>query len=288
MWRISLLFLLLTSMLFSSCGNVLDEYEIVKQEFSKYTPNNDVALVVEDRIVYFNDHTVDLEKVLPNTQKQDVLWLSSVAVRNDLIYFVTQQRLDKVWSVLLYRCDKNGENLTVLFEKHDVGKDVDAYVWNELIYIQYEVGDLTFVDYYNCSTQKYGSFGSGANIKYKDFLVESTTYSVKWNKGYFTVIDKEAQTEYDIDDSFLCRTEYYDSLKKFKYEPFTASKADDKVVLLYRIESGIIDPSRLLTTIFVIFEYDVKSQELIFLTTLVPFDCEGIDFRYNVKDKITE
>lgn len=289
MKKVMVCWLLFLCLFLCSCGNAVEEYAVLKAEFSKYNPNNDVALVVRDWVVYFNDHEVDLEKLISESEGADNVDIENVAVRNDWIYFVTDKKIDRVGSFSLYRCDKNGDHLTVLFEKNEVELDVDVAVWDELIYIEYRVGDQTFVDYYNCTTEEYGSFGRGENIKYEDFLNESRPYSAKISdkKKCFIVTDNATQKEYVIDDSFLSRTEYHDSLNKFKYTPFTYSLADDKVVLLYRIEKYTIDFSALFNTNFVIFEYDLDSQELVFLTTLSTFDCEIVRFRYNVKDVAT-
>ena len=268
---LSILFLLLCS-----CQNSEKKFEDVKQEFSQYTPSNDVALVLDDEVLYFHDHTLRLKDVL---QREDAKF-ERVNLLNDKIYYVFKEKTAwKTYVLSIGRCDLDGSNNTILFEKENVDSDIRVFFNGGTATVLYFENEVRMALSYDVLTNTHSV--SEAAEDDAQYQVRSK-YKVEEKKGTFYVTDSATQDQAVIDEAFLQNTPYYDSLKKYDYSAYRASLGDGKILLVYRLNLERFDlfPKGYA---MVIFEYRFDAKELVFMSALYPYDCEGYYLCYHTR-----
>lgn len=269
---------LLLSIFLCSCRDSRELFADIKEDFSKFNASSDVALNMEDRIIYFNDYEVNIEELVDDGSQHSRV--KTVCLRNDQMYILVSRCANKRWSFFLYRCDLKGNNLQVLYEKKDIDSDVSAeFRVDELLYFEYKIQKTVYVDLFNCITEEYLSLGSGKDISLEDYDVkQQRSYSVEESKRGFVISDDTKEIAV-IDEDFLKNTEYYDLMKKHRFSPFQYSLTEDKITLIYRKE--VFLPFSYYPML--LFEFDVASNSLIFLGVMNLIDCDWVYTLYNVK-----
>ena len=272
--------ILLFSICLCSCNNQQNKFADMKEDFSKFGGSNSIALDVENEKLYFQDHEIDLEALIKDDR--DICRVKEVILRNDNIYLLVSRKANRRWSFSVSRCDLMGNNLQVLYEQKELDQEVRGRCQDGLLYIEYQSQKTTFVNLYNCNTEEYSSLGSGNDVRYEDYLSPITRkYSVEKSKDQFVISDDTKELAI-IDTEFLKNTEYYDLMARYEFSPFMSTLTEDKITLIYRAK-----PSYSLTTPYysmLLFEYDIATNSLIYLTVLNPYDCEGMWVLYNIKN----
>jgi CheY-like chemotaxis protein len=128
--------------------------------------------------------------------------------------------------------------------------------------------------------EEYLSLGSGKNVHIDDYYEYTPSpYSVERSEKQFVISDNTSEIAV-IDESFLKNTVYYDLIEKYEFLPFQYSLAYNKITLVYRAKPALSPTAHYP---MLVFEYDVTSNELIYLAVFNPYDCEGMQVLYNIK-----
>lgn len=279
------LFLLLT-FVFSlvSCDHSRENFDIIQAEFAKYEAQNEIA-VIDHETVHWNDASLDLRTLI---DADDNTHINGVMLINCRLYFLAvdynfsmQKLAKKSASVLIYRCDMNGENLEVIFEKNDL-TNVFTTDFNNVFYIRYKDEFEECIISYHPISQTQTILANGNSNTIQDFIEPlPTKYSVEITEEAFLIVEKETQEQHIIDATFLQNTEYFDALRQFKYIPYEYSHTPhdyDKINIVYRVEiDRFYELPKGFT--FVIFEYDCRMQELTLQSTVFSVDEDALFVR---------
>ena len=291
--RILLALFLLLACVFSlsSCEHSRQNYNIIKDAFSQYDAQNEVAVIDYD-IVHWNDASLNLRELIQaddNTHIQDVMLI------NRSLYFIV---LDfsfsskgifskKQVSATVYRCDSDGENLEIVFEKNNLNQ-ADTNTFNNVFYIKWKDADSAGVlAYHPISNTTTVLFDGEYKGSIYDFNEPPTLkYSTQIENTAFLITEKDTGKQHILDESFLEKTDYFEAISQFKHIPYDYSYTmhdQDKINVVYRLE---IDRFYELPEgfTFVIFEYDCRTQELMLQSTVFSIDDNAQFLRNFVTD----
>lgn len=264
---------LIVTILLCSCHVKNVTFDDVKGEFSDFSSSNDVAFVLDNQVLFFNDYVLDLGDQFAD---KDVRF-HSVNLLNKKIFYVVSEKNGTKNSIFLYQCEIDGSSPQKLFEQTDVDS-IKVTSSNESVLFKYQKNGAFMADRYNYLTNEYITIEDEeqATFAVKDLL----TYSVEKESKTFVVNNQETQEQHIIDENFLKQTSYFESLQKFQYYPFAYSLEANRVFLIYRlkiVKKGDLFPQGYA---MIIFEYDFESKQLDFKSCIYPYDCEGYDVEY--------
>jgi hypothetical protein len=271
---------LILSICLCSCQHWRENFPDIKADFSKFDGSKDVALAVTNDAIYFSDYEIDLNELIKDDDSQRC-WVRATVLGNDKIYLLVNKKTNGQWSFSICRCDLSGDNLEMIYEQKKLDRSITLVgISEKLIYIQYKSQKITFVDCFNYYTEEYLSLGSGKNVHIDDYYEYTPSpYSVERSEKQFVISDNTSEIAV-IDESFLKNTVYYDLIEKYEFLPFQYSLAYNKITLVYRAKPALSPTAHYP---MLVFEYDVTSNELIYLAVFNPYDCEGMKVLYNIK-----
>ena len=292
--KCSLTFMLLIAMILglTACNRhdrSPELHKLVMDEFAKYDAQNSVAVIHDDENIYLGNRTVNLKEIIE--YDANFISINNALIFNSHLYFiaVTREETDasifskSLRSFLIYECDMNGQNLKLLFEMNGL-KEVKTREWRGVFYITYtdESGETAIS--YDLFTKTKTVLESGDSCDVSKFIPPfAKKYLVEEEKNTFLITNIETNNQYVIDESFLKNTPYFDSFNGFDYVASRYSYIpydNEKIILVY-----YINPNQLILApegkTLIIFEFDCRTQELIFDSTVFLPHCESMDLTYN-------
>ena len=240
------LLLIVVAFFLTSCWQ--DTTQEAKEEFSKYfNKKNEVVLILHDHL-YFEEYTLNIrEKIKEN----EIEYISGTCVfLNGLVYFVAVKTSNmglKIDSLCVYSCNAQGENVKLIYNKSGTYKNLKIVEQEDCYYIQYESEDITCIDKFTIKTKEYSNVIKGNSCEIKDILTveENSKYKVEtyvnrspYEHGKYVVTNTESGETRIIDNEFLNKTIYIDSMKMFNYSPESYEISKGHILLSYSIGAG--------------------------------------------------
>lgn len=264
---------LVVIILLCSCQVKSVTFDDVKGEFLEFSSSNDVAFVLDNQVLFFNDYVLDLGDQFV---EKDVRFYS-VNLLNKKIFYVVSEKNGTKSSIFLYQCETDGGSPQKLFEQSEV-TSIKVTSSNESVLIRYKKNGEFVTEHYSYLTHEHLTIEGEEQVTLE--AQGLLTYSVNKESKAFVVNHQETQEQHIIDENFLKQTSYFESLQKFQYYPFAYSLEANRVFLIYRlkiVKTGDLFPQGYA---MIIFEYDFESKQLTFKSCIYPYDCEGYDVEY--------
>ena len=252
----------------------LDDLDDIQEEFSRFALTNEVALM-NTGYLFFNDYELDLDDLVDRKDS----FTEFVMLYDHQVYFLVSIKDSGLFnfSIALYRCNVDGSSLEKCFEKGDIfTRNLKAFESNDTIYVEYQTDGTSKVDSYDLKNRMYTLLGNSEDIDLESLKKDvSGLYEVEKQDNSIILTETETQKTQTIDENFLKNTEYFDALKKFDYKFFRCFVENDRIFLLYILDSGAPFEYS-----FAVFEYDFSNHKLIFKSTHSPHDIDGLSILY--------
>lgn len=255
--------LVVSMLLLGSCSNNIQDR---KDEFSQYAEENEIALVYEDRILYFDSHSVELEALTGKGEEAN----GGVFIEDEKIYFTTT--VENGWfyyGLKVYECDLYGNDLKLLFQKDDYKTYCRTCIVGKSVYISYNLKNAfskssEMIDMYDIETGEYKNIDSGEECSLSNYLpIKTSSYEFNIvdhsSADYFEIQNMNNGEKKIVDNEFMKNTIYFDSLQKFGYNAMRADVVDGHIYLTYSIG---VDGFVKVSYPHLVFEYDFENDSL--------------------------
>ena len=282
MKKVALFATLILVVCFTSCRQ--DNTQLAKDEFSKYYQGqNEVALVLDDTI-YFEEGEIDLKALKPDEEPNNGLIL-----REDKFYFSTcVENAMFDYTLNIYESNLTGSEITLLFSRDGYKTHPWAYGTGEVFYIEHFL-ESTFVkeskriDKFSVDSKEYESVDAGEGCGLFNYIrEENNRYSIEMienpsaeEHGKFIITDLESGAKRIIDDNYLQKTIYSESMKMFGYAPQTFDVSEGHILIAYSIGAG---DGRNFPHLA--FEYDFDTDTLEYKLLVFPYDSVPVELVY--------
>ena len=267
---IFVLLCLITVLSFCACGINNSE---VKDKFSKYTPDNNVVVVLDSSEFYFADHTLNLRDLVRDERPNNgyTFW-------DGKLYFSTsKQNTLNDFSFLVYACDLYGNNQKLIFEKQGYKTKPWATGNGGVLYLEYydtHVLDETArkIDSYNIFTGEYENVSTGKNASLSHYKNDKDgKYSFGVDSDILTITDSQKNIVYRIDSEMMNSSNFGEALTDLDYTFYGADVINnDQIYLIYRIKS---DDN---AYPYFVCEYIPYNNEIVFKSSVFVNDVESI------------
>ena len=245
----------------------VDTTQLAKEEFSQYYDGqNKVAIVSDDRDVYFEDFFLDEDEFEFGYARY------CTAAYKNAIYFVGPYGGPYGDHMNFYSCDYSGKHTKLIHSEPIEGK-IDYYGARFVqgsYYIKYqnERDEMVYIDKYTISTGIYENIASGNKLDLDDYLpteeyiVELVPPSSECENGMFIITDPNSGEQKTVDDTFLKDTPYLASMEKYGYWVESYTISEGHILLEYGSSAGrswnIYNPNYA----YLVFEYDFNTETL--------------------------
>ena len=273
--RIALVLLLILSLTFTSCKTNTAEYE---QKFEMHQSETPVVVVLDGLMFYFAGQTLDLRDLLDDEELN-----GGYQFIDQKLYFSTSKENGLFdFSLSVYRCDMDGSNKVLIFEKDGYKTHPKAIGSKGMLYIEHYEGTAfdsssKRIDLYNIFSDTYEnvSLGDVASLSsYKNNKID--LYSFNFANDVLNIVNIQNSKNYKIDYEFLQKSEFGEALTDLdcSYESYHVTEGG-QIYLLYRIQTS--------TPLYPFFLCEFIPQEnkvdfcfLFFAYDVVGFDIESI------------
>ena len=255
-----------------SC-DLKDHKDEIILEFSQYDRDNDVVLILDNNYLYFNDYTITLSE-LDTIGEYENCYL----IYLDSIYFqTTKKNNDSTYTIYIYKCDSNGENIELIFSHDDYKikpkfKSTGCY----FIWLYYEQSikssDSQAIDSFDVTSLEHQNIEKGKNCDLENYREEFRGYITTQKENSFQIYVRSSNINYIINDELLRECGYYESLKRFDFSTEGVQIYDDKIFLCYRLHRSDSGSK----FCFAVFEYNTTNNTLLFRSLVFPGDIETI------------
>ena len=273
--------IVLLTVLLSSCKvpDIPDKisYDEIYEEFSQYGQSDDVMISLT-RGLYFHDHEIDLDTLFPGRSI-----VEDAVLLNNQIYLAVHTYEAKPYPLTLYSCDLYGENLKKVFEYNPNDRTLYAEIEEGVLYFQFQDSEshkfkiMTF----DILAEELNMLSENHSWQTNHYVGEERPYIVQQQRGTFIITSQATGEQRVIDEAYLQKTEFYDSLVKFNHGICNHSVTQDKIMLAYHFNTTSFFDLTVDSYPKAIFEYDFENDKLIFKATAAPYDCEGYKIRHN-------
>lgn len=254
---VALLMLVVFTINLCSCQNRTEE---IKERFEQYSPDHDVVAVVDDFIVCFADHTLNLRDLVNEDEEPNngyLFW-------DKTLYFSTTKENGPFdFSVFVYRCDLYGNNKTLVFEKQGYKTHPWAVGNKDTLYFEHYTNvfepSARVIESYHILTGLYEVEGTGKNVDLSDYQQEQSGVS-----------------QDDITDAIALTKDFFsEALNGLNYSYTGCKVSSGRLFLIYRIEesAGSLYPH-------FVCEYVPETEEIYFKSLVFAHDIESIDVEY--------
>lgn len=259
-----------------------DTTQIAKDEFSKYYNGRNSVVLRIDCSLYFEEYTMNINKLEIKGEENGGLMIES----DKLIFSTSKENAPFDFSLYIYECDLDGENLSCIFEKDGYKTHPWGYALEKTFYIEHYFSSLESkskqIDTYNVAKKEYKNIAQGKDCSLSDYIMEETSNyecDILEDKSakseYFTIKDKLTKEEKIVDDDFLSSTIYIESMEKFKFGPKRVDISRGHILLTYSIGAG--DGWNYP---HLIFEYNFEEEILEYKCLVFPYGNIGVDIFY--------
>ncbi|MBQ9781241.1 MAG: hypothetical protein IJW00_09920 [Clostridia bacterium] len=249
----------------ASCAVSEDD---IKQAFTLYTPSKNVVLVVDDEVLYFSDHMLELGTLTEDSEPN-----LGYVILNQKVYFSTVRSNGLFdFSLLIYECDLYGNGLKLLYQEDGFQKHPWAKGEGSKIYCQC---DNTIASY-DVLTGIYAEETDGQIQSLSDVeRIVDQKYSVSQDGDILAIVNKETSVSATIDLTDLKEDELFQVLQNMSFKYQRVDISNQRILLTFRIDSGNQSLFPILTV-----EFDFDTQEIRFASLHFVYDYENIDVRY--------
>ncbi len=267
---------LLMLLSFVACCDATAEFRI-KEEFSQYERDQNIALIMDDRVVYFYDYKLDLS-ALEIFQEEEKFLRGGIVIHQSEIYFAAIGKREDSFSVFIYKCDLHGGNLKLLYEEGGYKKYVNACAYESYIYFNGPSSAKTQLKRYDVTTGETETVFT--DREYYDPSAYVVEMKSKNNNGFsYEARDYELYIRLKEEDIYISTEmlEEYDfgrSLSKMGYLLPRAFYLDGHLLLGYAMDDGCLG------YIFCILEYNLENGELTYKTILSAYDTVWVELTY--------
>lgn len=269
---IKLLMIVFISSFLVSC-ELKDRKNEIILEFSQYDRDNNVVLILDNNYLYFNDYTITLSELETKGE-----YSYSCLIYLNQIYFTTiDENDDCIYDLYIYRCDKNGENIELVFSQKftnyrpQVKSTIKYFFW-----IYYDSGvkssNNQAIDSFDVSTSEHKNIEKGTQCNLNNYSNGVDDYLTNLKNNSFQIYKYNSNIHYIVDDDLLRRSGYYESLHLFNFRPIGLQVFNGKLFLRYslkRTDTGF-------DLCYAIFEYNTNNNTLLFRSLVFPGDIEYI------------
>ena len=269
--KIRFLFFTLTILLIAmlcACGSNTEELE---SRFDKILPDNNVLAVLDDTVLYFSDHTLNLKNIIDGEKPN-----GGYCFVDGTLYFSTSRENGAYdFSFLIYKCDIDGNNIKLVFEKHSYRTHPWAVANNGTFYVEYFSNNAfdekaRTLDRYSIFSGTYETVSTGEDIRLSDYRENRKEgISVTKNDESIDIVDARNNAIYKIEHEMLHTGELGESLSGIKYEFYDVNIVDGRIYLIYRIQASTPYP-------YFICEYISETNGLRFTTFFLSDDIDTI------------
>lgn len=251
--------------------NIEDTTNQAIDEFSKYQETEDVVLVVDDKILYFSTHTIDIRDLIDNEEEYPN---GGYLVTKDKIYFSTTiENYMFNFTFSIYECDLNGKNKTRLFKMDNLVTSPDVVANNMVFYLEhYKENALEetsrVINSYDIINSVYGQVASGKECTISDYrprnksdyqgkLLDKPYIPLFKDNSYYEITNTKTNEVKIVGKEFIEKTKYIESLQKFNYETKRIDISNGHVLLTYKLDAG-----NGMNYSYLVFEYDFEKETL--------------------------
>ena len=251
--------------------NIEDTTNQAIDEFSKYQKTEDVVLVVDDKILYFSTHTIDIRDLIDNEEEYPN---GGYLVTKDKIYFSTTiENYMFNFTFSIYECDLNGKNKTRLFKMENLVTSPDVVANNMVFYLEhYKENALEetsrVINSYDIINSVYGQVASGKECTISDYrprnksdyqgkLLDKPYIPLFKDNSYYEITNTKTKEVKIVGKEFIENTKYIESLQKFDYETKRIDISNGHILLTYKINAG-----NGMNYSYLVFEYDFEKETL--------------------------
>lgn len=275
---------LLCLLCLTSCGE--DTTQKAKEEFAKYyTGVNDVAVIYDDRIIYFEEYSIDLDEVCSEQESNHGLIIES-----DRFYFTTSESTGMFnYKLNVYESDLTGSEIKLIYSKDGYKTHPWVCSTEDSFYVEHYADtalnkDSVQIDKFTIASGEYVNVAAGNGCSLSDYHVEqkSGEYAIEIIKsegtddhGKFDITDSGSGNQRVVDEDYLKSTVYIESLEKFNYSVKRADISNGHILLTYSIGAGDGWNSPHL-----VFEYDFEANTLEYKLLAFATDSLHVDVQY--------
>lgn len=251
--------------------NIEDTTNQAIDEFSKYQKTEDVVLVVDDKILYFSTHTIDIRDLIDNEEEYPN---GGYLVTKDKIYFSTTiENYMFNFTFSVYECDLNGKNKTRLFKMDNLVTSPDVVANNMVFYLEhYKENALEetsrVINSYDIINSVYGQVASGKECTISDYrprnksdyqgkLLDKPYIPLFKDNSYYEITNTKTNEVKIVGKEFIEKTKYIESLQKFNYETKRIDISNGHILLTYKLDAG-----NGMNYSYLVFEYDFEKETL--------------------------
>lgn len=251
--------------------NIEDTTNQAIDEFSKYQKTEDVVLVVDDKILYFSTHTIDIRDLIDNEEEYPN---GGYLVTKDKIYFSTTiENYMFNFTFSIYECDLNGKNKTRLFKMDNLVTSPDVVANNMVFYLEhYKENALEetsrVINSYDIINSVYGQVASGKECTISDYrprnksdyqgkLLDKPYIPLFKDNSYYEITNTKTNEVKIVGKEFVEKTKYIESLQKFNYETKRIDISNGHILLTYKLDAG-----NGMNYSYLVFEYDFEKETL--------------------------
>ena len=268
----------------TSCGE--DTTQQAKEEFAKYyTGENDIAVIYDDRIIYFEKYSIDLDEVYHKQESNNGLIIES-----DRFYFTTSESVGMFdYKLNVYESDLTGSEIKLIYSKGGYKTHPWVYSTENSFYVEHYTDtalnkDSVQIDKFTSASGEYVNVAAGNGCSLSDYHVEqkSEEYAVEIirnedadDHGKFVITDSKSGNRRVVDENYLKSTVYIESLEKFNYSAKRADISNGHILLTYSIGAGDGWNAPHL-----VFEYDFATNTLEYKLLAFTDESINVDVRY--------
>lgn len=245
----------------TSCGEKYT-FEEVKREFSRYTADLGIAMVLDNESVYFYDRTICFRDLLPKDSYTGFQFFNG----NFYLLACVETDVFGPYDLNIYRCDTNGVCSESLLEIPEIKRPVKYTRAGNTLYLQYQKDGLTgkTIDSYDLMTGKYENIARGQEVDlagYGENIPQKYTVRLNRKHSEFLITENSTGETFSGDKNFIDQTPYCESLDKYPCYLDSVKESRGKLYFIYRLEiESFFDVSAEYT--FAVFEFDFKSKNL--------------------------
>lgn len=269
-----LLFLMLYfAVCLTSCGE--DTTNLAKDEFGKYYNGKNEVAISMDSTIYFEEYKIDLDELKPNEEFNEGL----IMEKNKFYFTTSEENSPFNYTLRIYESNISGSEIRLIFTKGGYKTHPWVSETSDSFYIEH-YSKTAFdqqskqIDRYSLESGNYEVVANGANCKLKDYTSEEKTekYQIindnsSGGNGRFIITNMETGQEKIVDDNYLSKTTYIESMEMFKYSTRRIDIVNGHILLTYSIGAG--DGWNYP---FLVFEYDFDTDTLQYKTLVFLHD----------------
>ena len=266
--------LLIVLFAFSAREKVVYDINQIKEEFSQYSNDKNVFLE-SDGYLTFTDYSLDLNKLVSKKEK-----IQSAGIVNEKLVFSTVKAayeescldcigaVESCYSLIIYQCDTQGENLEQLFIKENYQNSPDTRIENNMCYIRYSASSIlnakTIIEAYDFVLNEYINT---CNVTEADIFYElDYEQDNKSEKGSLIIKALRTNKSIIINEEKLRNTICYQDLMKYSYTIGYMKEYNGRkyIPCILEVTTGGWDWCG--KYVYFIFELDFESQQLSYKT----------------------